>query len=239
MLGMSLPGQSENRVPVLLELFTSEGCSSCPPADDLLARLDREQPVQGAELIVVSEHVDYWNHLGWADPYSSPVFSQRQQEYSQRLGSEVYTPQLVVDGKAELVGSIRAAAFQAIEKAAGQPKAPLTVRVEGTGKNAKILIEAPSQSKGTTANVFVVTTRDATTSKVLRGENQGRKLSHVAVAREIKNAGKWKTNEPLRREVTLELPQHGENPRVIVFVQDPASGAVLGVTHGKFSPDRT
>src|SRR5260370_310371 len=116
------------RVPVLLELFTSEGCSSCPPADRLLEILDQKQPVAGADLIVLSEHVDYWDRLGWKDPFSSSQYTARQREYSYRFnGDGGYTPQLVVDGRFGLLASDAREASSAIQKALRERTIPIAI----------------------------------------------------------------------------------------------------------------
>src|ERR1700688_239584 len=121
-------GDATARTPVLVELFTSEGCSDCPPGDALLKKLDRSQPVRNAELVVLSEHVDYWNDIGWKDPYSSHQFSVRQGDYALRFRLEgPYTPQMVVDGHAELVGSDELGAIEAVENETRFVKVPLSL----------------------------------------------------------------------------------------------------------------
>src|SRR5260221_5624951 len=106
---------------VVVELFTSEGCSSCPPADTLLKELSEQQKMEDVQIVALEEHVDYWNHLGWRDPYSAAEFSERQNDYSHIFGTDgVYTPQMIVAGQNEIVGS--RAAWEAIQQAASQPK---------------------------------------------------------------------------------------------------------------------
>src|SRR5215475_7917611 len=114
--------------PVIVELFTSEGCSSCPPADALLARLDHEQRIGNAEIIALEEHVDYWDQLGWNDPFSGKQWTERQEDYANAFGNAgVYTPQMVIDGRVEFVGSAQNKARNAIAEAAKEPKAEVSI----------------------------------------------------------------------------------------------------------------
>jgi hypothetical protein len=139
-------GKDTAPVPVLLELLTSEGCSSCPPADRLLEVLDQQQPVAGADLIVLSEHVDYWDHLGWRDPFSSTQYSSRQAEYTNRFNlNGVYTPQLVVDGRFGFVGSDGYEALSAIQEVIREQKIPIAItNVTRDGKHVTAHIELPA-----------------------------------------------------------------------------------------------
>lgn len=217
-----IPDAGGQRQPVLVELFTSEGCSSCPPADALLERLDRTQPVAGAQIVVLSEHVDYWNHSGWADPYSSSAFSARQELYARRFrASGPYTPQMVVDGRWELVGSDARGAESAIRSAARQPKVAIRIG-EGNGSSTVEVDPLPA-GKTRKANVYVAHAADAGVQDVLRGENKGRRLRHVAIVKELKQVGTVDDRSGFRTEVRLD-----RGTRLIVFVQEPGNGPILG-----------
>jgi len=208
--------------PVLLELFTSEGCSSCPPADALLERLDRTQPVPGAQLIVLSEHVDYWNHIGWTDPFSSRAFTLRQEDYARHFRSEgPYTPQLVVDGRHESVGSDARAAEAAIREELGKPQT--AVRIETGGGSAEVQVDPLPPGTARKAEVYAAWADEEGTSEVARGENQGRRLHHVAIVKELKPIGAVYQHQGFRGELPLK-----PGMRLVVFVQEGAGGAVWG-----------
>jgi len=199
--------------PVLVELFTSEGCSSCPPADDLLARLERTQPV-----IVMSEHVDYWNRIGWTDPYSSHAFSERQENYARRFRiNGPYTPQMVVDGRTEFVGSDGYEAVHAIRAAAKETKAAILI---GAGEKLVTVNVDPIPHR---ADVYVAYASDSGTQDVLRGENKGRRLHHVAIVKSLERVGSVDAKTGFQSEVPLQA-----GARLIVFVQDPGNGPVRG-----------
>lgn len=223
------PGATGPRHPVLLELFTSEGCSSCSPADRLLEILDHSQPVAGADVIVLSEHVDYWNRLGWADPFSSALFSQRQKDYVSQLHLEsAYTPQLIVDGQRDVLGSDEAAARAAIAKAATNAKAVIDLNAQRFGASVKVELGVKGGNRQT--DVYVALADDSAQSQVTRGENSGHTLHHVAVVRTLLLAGKTDAQGTLNRDLTVPLKDGDSGAlRVVVFLQDSGSRRVLGV----------
>ncbi|MGB9197230.1 MAG: DUF1223 domain-containing protein [Terriglobales bacterium] len=232
---------AQSSTPVLVELFTSEGCSSCPPADKMLANLDRLQPVAGAHVIVIEEHVDYWNHDGWVDKYSSSGLTERQTAYKERFKiNDVYTPQMVVDGATQFLGSDPKAALRAIEEARGKTKVGVrisAVSVEGKTVRAHVEVDGLPASLGVRkADVFVVAALDQAESQVLRGENKGRDLKHVAVVLSLSKVGRVDEvhgeGGGFSRDVTVKLPNAVEagNLRVIAFVQKADSGEVIGAS---------
>jgi hypothetical protein len=220
-------------VPVVVELFTSEGCSSCPPADAVLSRLRLEQPVHGAQIIALGEHVDYWNYLGWKDRFSSAVFSTRQARYRDTAFSRgvVYTPQIVVDGAAEAIGSDPAAVRRAIERAARRDKLAVRLRVARADPRELTVTVAVESAADRATDVVLVTVEDGLTTDVARGENRGRTLSHDAVVRSMKTVARLEPGESppqLERSLPIDASWDLTRLRVIALVQDARSLAILG-----------
>ena len=225
-----LPGS-----PVLIELFTSEGCSSCPPADELLEKMDALQPVAGAQLIALSEHVDYWDHNGWKDPYSSSSLTDRQSAYVRTLGLNTpFTPQLLVDGNRELKGS-ETEVTQLLQKAAASPKVPIRIASATIEGKIQVIarghIEADTNFENRNADIYVAFALDHAESQVSSGENHGRRLSHVAVVLEIAKVGKLQKGKSFSQDfqVKLKLPRSDPtNIRIVAFAQESGPGKVLG-----------
>jgi hypothetical protein len=220
-------GPADAGSPVLVELFTSEGCSSCPPADALLQRLDSDR------VIVLSEHVDYWDQAGWRDPFSSSLYSERQAVYGRRFQlASVYTPQMVVDGETQFSGGDANQAESVIAKAAQEKKVAVKVSsltVSNGAVDARIEAGAlPEGSKG--ADLYVAVALDHAESRVTAGENNGRTLSYAAVIKALKKEGAL-TGGGLEKEVRLSVKgADASNLRIIAFVQEPQQGRVLGAT---------
>jgi hypothetical protein len=226
------PSAPAQRVPILVELFTSEGCSDCPSADALLAKLDASQPIQGAQAIVLSEHVTYWNHQGWTDPFSLDAMTERQEDYVRRFGLDSsYTPQMVVDGTDQFVGSNGRALIAAMTKEAQTPKQSITIEGATWDHGAaqfSVHANAPAGTK-----LFAVLAADATHAEVARGENAGRTLHHTAVVRVMKEFG---ADAGDGRQLKLPggpLTQKAETAgpvRLVVFLVDRKTGRVVGAT---------
>lgn len=228
-----------NATPVVVELFTSEGCSSCPPADEVLSKLDKTQPLQGIEVIALGEHVDYWNKLGWIDPYSSAEFSTRQSSYADAFGRDgVYTPQMIVDGRNEFVGGDWNKAREAIMKASSLPKAKVQILAASnsneTNTDLKLSIhisDIPPLTAGDKADVLLAITESDLRSEVSRGENAGRYLRHTAVVRSLFVLGNINDGQQsFAAESTqrLKVGWKRDNLRAVVFAQERGTRRILG-----------
>jgi hypothetical protein len=218
-----------NKQPVLVELYTSQGCFSCPPADKLLSFLNKEQPFAQAELITLELHVDYWDSHGWKDEFSSAIFSRRQDLYARSLRiNSTYTPQMVVDGRAEFIGSNLSKAQKAILDATKTPKA----KIEFARQKDSLKITISDMPEHQNVTVFLAIAEDNLASNVRGGENSGKKLEHTSVVRELKSLG---ILTPEQKTLEIEtivqtLPNwKTENLRLVVFLQENASRKILGV----------
>lgn len=225
--GIAVAADSAHSTPVLVELFTSEGCSDCPPADAFLRQMD-EQPIAGVQLIVLEEHVDYWDDQGWKDPFSSHEWTVRQSDYAERLHVKApYTPQMIVDGVDQFVGNDRAKAGPAVQGAiaSGMVNTQI-IGMKTGGKKVEAHIEAGPVPAN--AEVFVAFALDHAETQVQSGENGGKKLEHVAILRSMRKLGKVKKGETFADDVSLAADLSGQPGRMIVFVQEPGQGRVLG-----------
>jgi len=214
--------------PVMVELFTSEGCSSCPPADALLKQLDAANDPENPQVIVLSEHVDYWNSIGWKDPYSSAAFSERQNAYAQKFNlNSVYTPQMVVNGAAEFVGNdSREARVKITAAGAHQAAVPVSLFAVSPGIVRVEIEKASPGSISGSADVIVAVASNETSTQVTSGENGGRKLHHVAVVRTMKTVGEIRDGQYFSKEI--DLGKNASGLRIVAWVQQHGQGRILG-----------
>lgn len=220
--------------PVLVELFTSEGCNNCPEADELVRKLDGMETVTGQRIIALSEHVTYWNKRGWTDPYSDEAFSERQNNYGENFNlDEIYTPQVVVNGSQGELGSDRAAILAAVSFQA----LPLPVEIQvlsarPAGGNLYVAYMVSGKVPNGGVEMFAALVDDADTVEVQRGENAGRTMTHPSVVRSF---GKGVMLKPgVQSILTLPLPAPPSPPaaasqHLIVFAQVKGQGRVLGM----------
>ena len=232
--GAPLGGTPSQPTPLLVELFTSEGCSSCPPADTLLQRLIEMPPSAAVQIVGLGHHVTYWDHQGWRDRFSSAALTDRQERYGSALHIEAaYTPQMVVDGRSQFVGSDARAAYTAIEAAMTRPHGSVAIALEpsAAGRVAVSVTAAglPALSRSNRADIVVAVTEDGLTSNVRAGENNGRTLVHAAVVRRLTTVGEAAGEQAsARTEVTVDREWQRNRLKIVAFVQERSSRRVLG-----------
>lgn len=229
---VSMAGHADAPKVVLVELFTSEGCSSCPPADALLKQVNGMKTASGQLIVGISEHVTYWNSLGWADPFSSSVYTDRQNAYGTSFGLDsVYTPQMVVNGRQQFVGSDKGRLERAIRAEQDQVQ-PVAVHILDTtiaGDKMTVLFSASGDKTFYGTDIVAVLADDADQSSVLRGENSGRSLTHVSVARSITRVAKLEAGAEQTAVLTVPASFRGRaGHHVILFAQAKGNGRVLG-----------
>ncbi len=206
-----------DEAPLVIELFTSQGCSSCPPAEQLVAKIAHDGAIGGRPVVPLAFHVDYWDDLGWADPFALPAWTERQHEYARALGDRsVYTPQLVVGGRVGFVGSNTARTVQAIAAA----PAPVKIAATATWSRSSVTVQATAPAD---ADVFVAIWQDAPATKVQRGENAGATLGGEHVVRRLERvarAGKTETK-------TIAIAPGWTSVGAIAFAQN-SDRAIVG-----------
>lgn len=228
------PAANASHSAVLVELFTSEGCSSCPPADELLQQINGRSTPEGQLIVGISEHVSYWDSLGWKDPFSSDFYTKRQSEYSQHFGlGSAYTPQMVVNGGEQFVGGDRRALAAAFSREASRRQIQLHITAAlVAGNQLAFSYSASDLPANQKLQLFAVLVDDSDRSSVLRGENSGRELAHVSVARAFASMGVLHAAE--QQSLSLPLPSSfnaktGTGHHLVLFAQQSGAGEIFGV----------
>jgi hypothetical protein len=229
-------GSAGASVPILVELFTSEGCSSCPPADTLLTRLAAEKTIGGAEIVTLAFHVDYWDRLGWKDRFSSAAFTERQNRYAAAWKSDrVYTPQAVVDGRVEFVGTDVNRALEALAASAARPHARVAIALasddEPRSKRAVRVDVEPPAGAAFTAEALLALAEDGLSTEVTAGENARKRLQHTGVVRSLTRIGRVAKGAAVHIEsvqVPIDAAWASGALRAVVLVQDEKTREIYG-----------
>jgi hypothetical protein len=229
---------ASSATPVVVELFTSEGCSDCPPADTLLEKMIATPPVPGVDIIGLGQHVDYWDRLGWKDRFSSAALTNRQQNYQTRFRTEsIYTPQMVVDGRAEFVGSDAVAARNAIQKAATAAHGHVSIDVRGATVHVTTS-DLPPVARGDRADIVLMVTERGLTTDVKRGENHGRVLAHAPVVRFLATIGEIADGASggtaTATDVALQPDWRVDRLSAVAFVQERRGRGILAAASVPF-----
>ncbi|MBI5175586.1 MAG: DUF1223 domain-containing protein [Candidatus Melainabacteria bacterium] len=222
--GASRADSGDDRPPVVVELFTSEGCSSCPPADKLLAELSK---MNGSSVIILSEHVDYWDYLGWRDPFSAPLFTDRQRHYARVLNQDsVYTPEIVINGAIGFVGTDRQKAEKEITGRTALPRDRFLFEAveKNNGHSADIVLKDTGLPLSKDERMVVFLTEDQVSVPVRAGENSGRVLNHAGVVRESLLFDKV----PPRFELPVPSSGRSQAFKVVVLRQNMRTMSITG-----------
>ena len=236
---LTAPSTPPSSATVVVELFTSEGCSSCPPADDLLRSVAHTPSVDGQRVITLSEHVTYWNRLGWTDPFSQEQFTERQDRYRSNLHlDEVYTPQAIVNGREQFVGNNRAALEHALHTEARRSALGLELsRIRRSGDALEVEVRVGETSGQPQPELWAVIVDDTDTSVVSRGENAGRTLRHASVVRFLTRLGPLEPSgiKAYRISLPSSVLKTPDQPRhLALLAQLPGQGGILGATEAAF-----
>ena len=216
------------RQPVVVELFTSEGCNDCPAADKLLRKLETAQPISNACIIGLEEHVDYFNSAAWKDPFSLRQFTNRQYAYADKFGPDsVYTPEMVVNGRASFVGNDENRAYQEIAMNATPSSGSVSISTKGNS----VTVQVGGLKAGKYA-VYLALTQDGLRSHPTGGENKGTTLIHSAIVRSLKIIGY--TSGQTSSNFVVEKPDAAVKPTAdlsyVVFVQDTTTNDIEAAT---------